>query len=84
MVIDLFANRFTDRSTTRTRSWPRTSATTPPCGPRPADRLLEWKPGDGWEPICERLGLDVPDEPFPVTNTTEEFRAMLGSSRGER
>jgi hypothetical protein len=22
----------------------------------PADRLLEWTPGDGWEPICERLG----------------------------
>jgi hypothetical protein len=20
----------------------------------------------------------VPDEPFPVTNTTDEFRAMLG------
>jgi hypothetical protein len=44
----------------------------------PADRLLEWTPGDGWEPICERLGLPVPDEPFPHTNTTEDFRAMLG------
>ena len=44
----------------------------------PADRLLEWQPTDGWAPICERLGLDVPDEPFPVTNTTGEFRAMLG------
>ncbi len=40
----------------------------------PADRLLEWHPGDGWEPICERLGLAVPDEEFPHTNTTEEFR----------
>jgi hypothetical protein len=44
----------------------------------PADRLLEWRPGDGWEPICDRLGLAVPDEPFPVTNTTNEFRDMLG------
>lgn len=44
----------------------------------PADRLLEWNPGDGWEPICERLGLPVPQEPFPVTNTTEDFRAMVG------
>ena len=44
----------------------------------PADRLLEWTPGDGWEPICERLGLPVPTEPFPVTNTTDEFREMLG------
>ena len=44
----------------------------------PADRLLVWQAGDGWEPICERLGLAVPDEPFPLTNTTDEFRAMLG------
>ncbi len=44
----------------------------------PADRLLVWEPGDGWEPICERLGVPVPEEPFPVTNTTDEFRAMLG------
>jgi hypothetical protein len=44
----------------------------------PAAQLLEWRPTDGWAPICERLGLGVPDEPFPVTNTTEEFRAMTG------
>ncbi len=44
----------------------------------PAERLLVWTPSDGWEPICERLGLPVPSEPFPVTNTTEDFRAMLG------
>ena len=43
-----------------------------------ADRLLEWTPGDGWEPICERLGVAVPSEPFPVTNTTGEFREMMG------
>lgn len=44
----------------------------------PAGRLLEWTPGDGWDPICERLGLPVPAEPFPVTNTTDEFREMIG------
>jgi len=44
----------------------------------PPERLLEWCPGDGWEPICERLGLPVPDGPFPVTNTTDDFRSMLG------
>jgi len=44
----------------------------------PADRLLEWTPSDGWGPICERLDLPVPSEPFPVTNTTEDFRAMFG------
>ena len=44
----------------------------------PASRLLEWSAGDGWEPICDRLGLPVPAEPFPVTNTTGEFREMIG------
>jgi len=44
----------------------------------PANRLLEWAPGDGWGPICERLGFPVPAEPFPVSNTTDEFRVMLG------
>lgn len=40
-----------------------------------ADRLLEWKPGDGWEPICDALGVAVPDEPFPHENTTADFNA---------
>jgi len=41
-------------------------------------RLVEWQPGDGWEPLCAALGVDVPDEPFPHVNTTNDFRAMLG------
>jgi hypothetical protein len=40
------------------------------------DQLLEWRPGDGWEPICTRLALAVPREPFPHVNTTAEFRAL--------
>ena len=44
----------------------------------PPERLLEWQPGDGWEPLCERLGVPVPDEPFPHTNSTEDFRKMAG------
>lgn len=43
----------------------------------PAERLLEWRPGDGWEPICERLGLAVPADPFPRSNTTDDFRQMM-------
>ncbi len=41
-------------------------------------RLVEWTPSDGWDPICVALGVPVPDEPFPVTNTTAEFRSMIG------
>ena len=44
----------------------------------PARRLLEWTPADGWEPICERLGTAVPEEPFPRVNSTAEFRAGVG------
>lgn len=40
----------------------------------PAHRLLEWTVGDGWEPLCDRLGLPIPHQPFPRTNTTDEFR----------
>lgn len=40
-------------------------------------RLVEWQPGDGWEPLCAALGVDVPDEPFPHVNTTDDFRAMV-------
>jgi hypothetical protein len=48
----------------------------------PKDRLVDWQPGDGWEPICDKLGLAVPDEPFPHVNTTDEFRAMVGLDQG--
>jgi hypothetical protein len=41
----------------------------------PADRLLEWTVTDGWGPLCEALGVDVPDQPFPRLNTSEEWAA---------
>jgi hypothetical protein len=44
----------------------------------PAARLVEWRPADGWGPLCDALGLPQPAEPFPHVNTTDEFRAMTG------
>lgn len=44
----------------------------------PSDRLLVWQTGDGWDPICDALSLPVPDEPFPHTNSTAEFREVAG------
>ena len=41
----------------------------------PAERLIDWRPGDGWVPICSALGMPVPDEPFPHLNTTAQFRS---------
>ena len=33
--------------------------------PVPAGRLLEHRAEEGWEPLCELLGVAVPDEPYP-------------------
>lgn len=32
----------------------------------PSKRLLVWKYGDGWEPLCKFLEKAVPEDPFPT------------------
>jgi len=78
MVEELFASRFTSAIRDREASIAaferhnaRVRATVP------SNRLLEWRPGDGWNPLCRALDLPVPEEPFPHTNTTAEFVARL-------
>ena len=44
----------------------------------PAAELLVYTVGDGWEPLCEFLGVPVPAEPFPHSNSTAEFRQWTG------
>ncbi|KAI9155713.1 hypothetical protein HJFPF1_08302 [Paramyrothecium foliicola] len=34
----------------------------------PQDKRLEYKLGDGWEPLCKFLGKDIPDVSFPWVN----------------
>lgn len=41
----------------------------------PSGRLLVWDVSQGWEPLCQALDLPVPNEPFPRSNSTEEFKA---------
>jgi hypothetical protein len=41
----------------------------------PKDRLLIYEAGQGWEPLCEFLGVPVPTTPFPRENTREQFAA---------
>jgi hypothetical protein len=43
----------------------------------PADRLLVYDVKSGWEPLCEFLGVEESDEPFPHTNDTAEMRRRL-------
>jgi sulfotransferase family protein len=44
----------------------------------PADRLLVYEIKQGWGPLCDFLGVEVPDEPMPHLNDTESFRNMFG------
>jgi Sulfotransferase domain len=50
----------------------------------PAERLLVWEPQDGWEPLCEALGVPIPAEPLPHVNDSEEFvdRVIDGALAG--
>ncbi|MGV6814935.1 MAG: sulfotransferase family protein [Phycisphaerales bacterium] len=46
----------------------------------PPDRLLVFEATMGWKPLCEFLGVDAPDEPFPHVNTREDFAKLFGSA----
>ncbi|MBE1491789.1 sulfotransferase family protein [Plantactinospora soyae] len=50
----------------------------------PAERLLEFDPAQGWEPLCDFLGVEVPETPFPLLNTTAAFRRQLADPAGLR
>jgi hypothetical protein len=43
----------------------------------PADRLLVWEASDGWEPLCEFLGVAVPSAPFPHLNDSATYYERL-------
>lgn len=48
----------------------------------PADRLLDFHPKMGWEPLCSFLGVDVPDVPFPRVNSRDELGAASDEQGG--
>lgn len=50
----------------------------------PAERLLDYDVSQGWRPLCEFLGCDIPDEQFPHLNTTTEFVARTVEARDGR
>ena len=49
-----------------------------------ANRLLTFDVAEGWGPLCGFLGVPVPDEPFPRTNSTEEFKARVTAGQTSR
>jgi hypothetical protein len=50
----------------------------------PPARLLDWNAKQGWAPLCERLGLPVPDEPFPRMNTSQEWADNAAKAEAEQ
>jgi hypothetical protein len=50
----------------------------------PPDRLLVFDAPDGWEPLCRFLGVPVPATPYPLTNTTQDFRNRAESRAGRK
>jgi len=41
----------------------------------PEERLLVHRLGEGWEPLCEHLGVPVPSAPYPNRNSAGEIKA---------
>jgi hypothetical protein len=71
-----FQGNFKDKEWTRQMYWNRIETIKSTVDP---DRLIVWELGvDGWEPICEKLGVPVPDHPFPHLHDTNEFRTEFG------
>lgn len=45
----------------------------------PKDRLLVFEVSQGWGPLCDFLGLPVPETPYPRENSTEQFQARVAT-----
>src|SRR5215210_4159516 len=43
----------------------------------PVERLLVYEIKEGWRPLCDFLGVEEPDKPFPHLNDTHTFRKMI-------
>jgi hypothetical protein len=47
----------------------------------PAERLLIYEAGEGWERLCGFLGVAVPEAPFPSENSRADFAAAVAARR---
>ena len=50
----------------------------------PADKLLVYNVKQGWKPLCDFLGCEVPTVPFPHENINAEITATLPKTRWGR
>ena len=47
----------------------------------PAEQLLVFEVKQGWAPLCDFLGVDAPDGPFPRTNNRAEFWDLVSGGQ---
>jgi hypothetical protein len=47
----------------------------------PQEKLLVYEVKEGWGTLCELLGIEEPDEPFPRLNDTTEIRRRIRTVR---
>ncbi|WP_166173975.1 sulfotransferase family protein [Rubrobacter tropicus] len=45
------------------------------------EKLLVYEVKDGWDPLCDFLGVEVPGKPFPRLNDTAEMRSRVRAVR---
>lgn len=48
----------------------------------PPERLLVYPAGEGWEPLCDFLGVPVPEAPYPRVNSREEMIGRVSQAGG--
>ena len=44
----------------------------------PKERLLEYRMGSGWEPLCKFLDKEIPNVPFPHRNDAQTMANAIG------
>jgi hypothetical protein len=70
VAVQVFKDRLSDRDHA-TRIFKRHSAEVQ--SEIPAGRLLTFDLRDGWKPLCNFLGVEAPEIPFPKTNSSTSF-----------
>lgn len=43
----------------------------------PAEKLLVYEVKQGWKPLCDFLGVPIPDKPFPHINERRSFTRLI-------
>ena len=47
-------------------------------------KFLEFEAKDGWGPLCDFLGMEVPDKPFPRSDDWLEYKQMVEKEKAEK